>query len=280
MNIAEHQTPLPARISQIKTLPPFPLLSNIIKAFVTAESDGEIRPLIDNIETEPNILAKIIGIANSAACGTPVPVRSIKDAIMKLGVKQLKSLVFSIIISSRFDPKKCPSFKTAQFWEDSMFLAHCAGLLAGYCKNIAYNRNEIHSIALVARIGLLALINIAPNEMEMLLNGNSESDLLIREREALGGVDHYSAGSILLSQWNLPEDYCEIIAQMAQPSYSGEFINMVLLLRISKQLLQSDFTMEPSEMDKQLGISAENIKLLERDFIHEKTHIENFSRFL
>ena len=94
MNIAEHQTPLPERILQIKTLPPFPLLSNIIKAFVAAESDGEIRPLIDNIETEPNILAKIIGIANSAAFGTPVPVRSCHASSLSCS----RTLLFSATI--------------------------------------------------------------------------------------------------------------------------------------------------------------------------------------
>lgn len=280
MNTAPRQTSLSLKIAQIKTLPPFPLLSNIIKAFVSAESDGEIRPLIDNIETEPNILAKVIGVANSAAFGTPVPVRTIKDAIMKLGVIQLKSLVFSIIITSRFDSKKCPAFQTARFWEDSMFLAHCSGFLAGRCRNVSINRNEAHSIALVLRLGLMALINIAPNEIDKILRLDAGDNLLELEREELGGIDHYSAGAILFNQWHLPSEYCEVVAHMADVAYTGKYRNIVLLLRRAKDLLATDFTSRQPEIDEELGLDNEGINFLEESFKNDKNWIESFAKHL
>ena len=280
MNTAEKHSSFSTKIAQIETLPPFPLLSNIIKAFVTAESEGEIRPLIDNIETEPNILAKVIGVANSAAFGTPVPVRSIKDAVMKLGIVQLKSLVFSIVITSRFDNKKCPAFQTARFWTDSMLLANCASLLAGHCKNIHYSRNEIHCIGLVLRIGLLALINIAPKEMDKILNAGAGEDLKIRERSEFGNIDHYATGAILLNHWDLPEDYCDAVAHMEDLSYAGKYRDIVLLLRRAKDLLRMDFTSTQSDIDKEIGLSAENIENLASAFINDKNWIESFAKHL
>jgi HD-like signal output (HDOD) protein len=280
MNTAEKQAHFPNKITAIESLPPFPLLANIIKAFVTAENDGEIRPLIENIETEPSIVAKVIGVANSAAFGNPTQVSSIKDAIIKLGVIQLKSLVFGIVVGSRFNSRKCPAFDTSRFWRDSMFLAYCAKLLVEHCENMNFNRHEIYSIALILRIGVLALIHVAPEEMHQVLDTASPEDLLATERNVFHGIDHFDAGSILLNHWNLPEQYCTATACINDPSYTGEHQGIVLLLRRAKELLRSNFTQDNPILDQQLGLSTLSIELLAQSFENDKSWILSFAEHL
>ena len=280
MNTAEKHTNYPNKIAAIEALPPFPLLSNIIKAFLSAENYGEIRPLIDNVETEPNLVAKVIGVANSAAFGNQVPVRSLKDAVIKLGVIQLKSLLFSIIIGSRFDNKKCPAFDSARFWQDSMLLACCASLMVNCCDNVSVNRHEVYSIALVLRIGLLALINIAPHEMNEILSSGNTEDLLVDERNRLHGIDHFGAGAILLKHWHLPEEYCAAVSNINNISYSGEYYEVVTLLRRAKELLSSKFMQANPIIDSQLGITSKNMELLVENFEYDKSWILSFSEHL
>ena len=280
MNTAEKQAQFPNKIAEIESLPPFPLLANIIKAFLTAENDGEIRPLIDNIETEPSIVAKIIGVANSAAFGNHCPVHSIKDAIIKLGVIQLKSLVFSLVFGSRFNGRKCPAFDTARFWQDSMFLAYCASLLAEHCQNVRFNRNQVYSIGLVLRIGMLALVHIAPKEMHDVLRREDTSDLLANERTLLHGIDHFDAGAILLKHWQLPQEYCLAAAYINDESYAGIDHEIIFLLRRAKELLRSDFSQPNPFLDQRLGLSADNIALLAETFENGKSWILSFSEHL
>jgi len=280
MNTAEKQAHYPNKIAAIESLPPFPLLANIIKAFIVAENDGEIRPLIDNVETEPNLVAKIIGVANSAAFANQCPVRSIKDAIIKLGVIQLKSLVFGIIVGSRFNSRKCPAFDTARFWQDSMFLAYCASLMVEQCDEININRNEIYSIGLILRIGMLALVHIAPEEMHEVLRTGNSNNLLADERNLLHGIDHFDAGAILLKHWQLPEEYCCAIAHLNDESYSGESLEIIYLLRRAKEFLRSEFTHPNPWLDQKLGLSPAGIELLAESFENDKSWILSFSDHL
>ncbi|WP_455210906.1 HDOD domain-containing protein [Kaarinaea lacus] len=280
MNTAEKQAHFPNKIAAIESLPPFPLLANIIKAFIAAENEGEIRPLIDNIETEPNIVAKIIGVANSAAFANQSPVRSIKDAIIKLGVIQLKSLIFGIIVGSRFNSRKCPAFDTARFWQDSMFLAYCASLMVEHCENMNFNRHEVYSIGLVLRIGMLALVHIAPEEMHETLLTQNSNDLLTNERNVLHDIDHFDAGAILLKHWQLPEIYTSTITHLNDDSYTGENFETIFLLRRAKELLRSDFTHPNLRLDETLGLSSNGIELLAESFENDKSWILSFSEHL
>jgi HD-like signal output (HDOD) protein len=280
MNTAEKQAHFSNKIAEIESLPPFPLLANIIKAFVAAENDGEIRPLIDNIETEPNIVAKIIGVANSAAFANQIPVRSLKDAIIKLGVIQLKSLVFGIVVGARFDSRRCPAFDTGLFWQRSMFLAYCTSLMVEHCQNVNINRNEVYCIALILRIGMLALVHIAPKEMQELLRNDNNNDLLSNERNLFQGIDHFDAGAILLKHWQLPQEYSSAIAHLKDESYAGPNIEVIHLLRRAKELLRSDFTQPNPLLDQLLGLSPSGIERLAETFDNNKSWILSFSEHL
>jgi HD-like signal output (HDOD) protein len=280
MNFAAKQAQYPNKIAEIESLPPFPLLANIIKAFLTAENDGEIRPLIDNIETEPSIVAKVIGVANSAAFGNQSPVRSIKDAIIKLGVIQLKTLVFGIVVNSRFNRRNCPAFDSARFWQDSMFLAYCASFMVEYCKNVHFNRNQVYSIGLVLRIGMLALVHVAPREMHDILRTAHIDNLMESERTIFHGIDHLDASAILLKHWQLPEEYYSAAAYLKDESYSGGNHELISLLRRAKELLRSDFTQANPSLDQWLGLSPADIDLLAETFENDKSWILSFSEHL
>jgi len=280
MNTAEKQAHYANKIAEIESLPPFPLLANIIKAFLAAENNGEIRPLIDNIETEPNIVAKVIGVANSAAFGSQQPVRSIKDAIIKLGIIQLKSLVFGLILGARFDSRKCPSFDTGRFWRDSMLLAYCATLMVDHCHNMQFNRNEVYSVALVLRIGMLALVNIAPLEMNELLSRDDVGDLLMKERSVFNGIDHFDAGAVLLNHWQLPQMYGSVTAHIKDRFHDGDNLNLIYLLQRAKQLLVSEFMHEDTLLDQKLGLSTQDIELVADTFQNEKSWILSFAEHL
>lgn len=279
MNTVEKQAYLPDKIAEIESLPPFPLLANLIKAFVTAENDGEIRPLIDSVETEPSVAAKILGLANSAAYASSAEIRSIKDAILKLGIVQLKSLVFSIVIASRFDVNKCPAFQIARFWRESMFLAYCTSLLAEHCDNVQFNRNQVYSIALILRIGMLVLIDLAPNEMNTIL-AQANEDLLKSERDMFFGIDHYDAGLKLLKHWHLPPAFCCTVANIKDRGYRGECHEIVLLIRRAKELLQSQFSTPQPDIDGKLGLCMEKLECVAETFNNDKSWIVSFSQHL
>ncbi|WP_455204711.1 HDOD domain-containing protein [Kaarinaea lacus] len=280
MSAIEKQEPILDKIAEIEHLPPFPLLSNIIKSFLVANNDGDIRPLISNIETEPTIVAKVIGTANSAFFGNHFPVRSLKDAVARLGLNQLKSLVFSIIVASKFCTQSCRVFNVARFWSDAMLTANCALHISAHSKNFDFDKNEMYCIGLLHSIGLLSLVHIAPQEMAVLLSSEGDESLSSKERRQFGGIDHYDAGAAILKHWQLPLSYYETIGLLNNHSSQYKGKESVALLQRAKELLESNFAQENIELDALLGLTLESKIVIEDACENDKNWILSFADHL
>lgn len=273
-----------SQIERIHSLPAFPLLGNILKSFVTADAVGDLRSLISNLESEPSIAAKVIGVANSALLNTGgAPVTSIKDAVIRLGLVQLKGIVYSILVTNRFNTKGCPNFEVPRFWYDSMVLAHCAGYICDHIKNKhPVERNEIYCIGLMLNIGLLAFIHINPAEMNALLEQDNDKSLCERERDLYFGMDHYEAGSLLLERWSLPVNFYSTLKYFRDSTASDSTEDLdnfspVEVLRYAKILVESDFQAKPSEISDSINLPNQDIAEIKRECDNDKAWILSFA---
>lgn len=244
---------LQKQIDQIESLPPFPLLGNILKSFLHADSDGDIRPLISNIESEPSIAAKVLGVANSAFFGGKDDIKTIRDASARLGLLQLKSIVYSLVLSSRFKAKQCPHFVISRFWQDSMMQAHCARTICDHLNLESKTvRNEVYSIGLLQRIGILALVELNPEKMELLLAHDTNETIGEKITSAFG-IDHYTASAALLRHWSLPASFHQAIQNLTNCKYAGPYEEIVWILQQSREILQNLDNTEMIKLDTRLG---------------------------
>ena len=239
MNKTMSYSTLQEQINEIESLPPFPLLGNILKSFLHADNNGDIRPLISNIESEPSVAAKVIGISNSAFYGGSDNIKTIRDAVARIGLLQLKSIVYSLVLSSRFKTRQCPHFLISRFWYDSMMLAHCARNVYDHLRlknNI--DRNEIYSIGLFQRIGLLVLIELYPEKMEFIL-ASDRNEMLGTKIFNTFGIDHYTASAVLLKHWSLPASFYHSIENIADQDYKGDYEEIIWILQQAREILHN-----------------------------------------
>jgi HD-like signal output (HDOD) protein len=278
MSAIKKSYPVMSQIAEIESLPPFPLLSNIIKSFLVADNEGDLRPLVSNIETEPSIAAKVIGVANSAYFGGSFPIYSLKDAVARLGIIQLKSIVFSIVLSQRFNTKLCPAFDVPRYWYDAMMVAYCASYVAQHARKKRIDHNQMYCLGLLLNIGVLALVYVAPQEMCSVFSDRIDEPLSMRERDVLEGVDHLDAGAALLRQWRLPRDYYESIESMKGPAQDDS--DFTLILRRAKELLDSNFQSSNVDIDTRLGLDEESIESIRDSCENDKSWIYSFAAHL
>lgn len=268
------------QIDKIETLPPFPMLSNILKSFLIADSDGDIRPLISNIESEPSVSAKVIGLANSAIFGTAGQIKTIRDATARLGLLQLKSIVYSLVLSSRFKTKQCPHFDIGRFWLFSMLQAHCARSIISYATcDKKIDKNIFYSIGLLQRIGILALVDINPVEMDRIFSIDDEPTLSVREQEVFGS-DHYEIGSALLKHWCLPEPFISVLQYYNTPEYDGEYSNIICTLKRAKEIATHGTEIPNPEIDNKLGLNEVSLCTILNQLECEASWIRTFAAHL
>jgi hypothetical protein len=95
----EGQAGLKRAINNLDTLPAMPVIAQKLLGLRLDTDEGE-RMLLVLIEQDPQISAKIVGLANSAMVGASRHIKTVKDAAMLLGTKRVQSVAASIAIIS------------------------------------------------------------------------------------------------------------------------------------------------------------------------------------
>lgn len=277
MSSLQMQTTVESQIDKIEKLPPFPLLGNILKSFLTADTDGDIRPLIANIESEPSVSAKVIGLANSAIFGTSGQIKTIRDATARLGLLQLKSIVYSLVLSSRFKTKQCPNFDIGRFWLFSMLQAFCARttvIYSNYASNI--DKNVLYAIGLLQRIGILALVDLNPQQMDRIFSEDDEAGLSFKERGVFG-IDHYHVGGTLLKHWHLPEPFITVLEHYNTPDYEGDFHEIIWILKRAKEIALYGAEIQNHDLDEKIGLDDDKLSIILEQLECEASWIRTFA---
>ncbi len=231
------------QLEKIDGLPPFPLLANILRAFLEADDNGDVRLLVTNIEQEPSVMAKVLSVANSAYYSSDIPATTVRDCVNRLGITRLKSVVYSLIISNKFDTKQCPQFDMSLFWCDSMVLAHTVAHITDQLNpHLRLNRNEIYCIGLLLNIGLLFLVNTSPAKMNDIFATSKHNEVTPLIRKHFDNLDQYMIGSHLLFHWSLPEEFIFTLGQLNNPGYEGNCCEIIWVILLAKAMINKEFT--------------------------------------
>lgn len=219
-------------VQKLNALPP---MSLVAQELLTAIGNNELdlSQIAAIIEKDPVLLARLIGLANSAYFGYPERVFSAEDAIFKvLGLNTARNLALSLVLSGPFKTSHCPAFRLDDYWSTAMVSAALAQRLSRLVSlqprphaGNAYLAGLLHSL------GLLALVHLYPDEMGgALTRGSQGSSALLEQEMALLGADHAEVGGWLARKWHLPSFVVVAIEHYLDPAYRGEHWPTVKLI--------------------------------------------------
>lgn len=237
------------------------------------DPDVELRQLAAVIEQDPALMARLIGLANSAYFGLRVPVTSAEEAIFKvLGLATAKSLALSIILCARFDTTHVPSFSPEQYWRDSLATGLVAQRLSGQV-NAAVSESEAYLCGLLHGIGQLALAQLYPRAMEKVLAypGRQRRQSAELERRVLG-FDYTQVGGWLARKWHLPEPVVAAIEHHRELEYDGNYAPVAQLVGVSLNLATDAEDLAAAGVAR-LGISPEQVAQVVAEVEHKREAI-------
>jgi HD-like signal output (HDOD) protein len=221
-------------IAKIKNLPPLPEESIRI---ITAVNDGDIsiEKLVDVLSMSPVLVARLLGLANSAFFGQAGKVNDLRTAIIRvLGVNLVKSLALSIVLNVELKTNECKKFDSNYFWSHALVTAQIAEKLAKHINDDLMQSNMVYTSGLLLNIGLLAAIFIYPADLNEVFSKSDRFDgSVINEMCSQLGKTQYEFGAILLERWKLPSIYQAVIKQFRQPDYEGRERRLIELLELS-----------------------------------------------
>jgi HD-like signal output (HDOD) protein len=269
MNADVKQT-IELQLSSLKNLPVLPEASlRILDAINTP--DISIEKLADALSLSPSLVARLLGLANSAYFARGRNVSDIRTAIFQvLGLDLVKALAMAIIFNVQFDTRKCQGFDAEYFWIRSLTTAVSAQKLAAEIPQLReFTPSTIYSGGLLLNIGILVLGYLQPEELHNIFVESKKTRLSVSE-----GISrqmrqsHYQIGHFLLHKWHLPALYQLLLQNYENKDFEGTELPLLILLRVCERLSATVIAGEPINLQeiepecRKIELPLENIREL------------------
>lgn len=193
--------------------------------------DFDLRELSNLIYQDQVLVAEVLKAANSPFFGGLSAITTVKDAIIRLGSRQVCDLVLIAAerIQYRATDKKLNRL-LGKLWKHSVASAIGSQWLA---RRLSYHEkdNEAFIGGLLHDIGKLFLLRVIDTMQESKELSFKISYELSYE---LISAFHAEQGYKLLRQWNLPQIYCDIARDHHSMDFDQEHIPL-LLVRLTNQ---------------------------------------------
>ncbi len=214
-------------LKRVTNLSPVPkILSEVLELLKDINTSPQL--LAKAIAKDQSIVVKILTIANSPFYGLSKRVSTIEYAIMILGFNEIRNIVMALSLMESLKNKSDQYMDQKEFWIHAYITATIAkkitddmGLRLG---GDAFIGGLLHDlgISVIHRYLHTDFVSV----YEAVNNGMKYS-----EAETLTlGMDHQSIGSVLLKNWNLPEQFYEIVKCHHTPNlaYNTKVISSIV----------------------------------------------------
>lgn len=195
--------------SALTGVPPFPAVAIKSLQFMSHES-GQLRALSELIAMDAALSGEILRVVNSPLFSMRKEISSILEAIVLLGLEQVKGVVVTIATRSYLgDSLEIPAIKAC--WRHSLA---CAILSKNLASPLLMDPDVAYTAGLIHDIGRLALVATYPKEYADFLASTEREpcDAMERERK-LFGIDHCEAGGQLAAYWKLPKMFFAVTSR-------------------------------------------------------------------
>jgi hypothetical protein len=154
----------------------------IFHTISTAAVTGDIRAATQAIQLDPVISATLINYANAAAFANAGKTGSVSEAIQRLGINQVRRVVFVAEMMARYQKGVCPEFDYKAYWHNAIATgAAMRGLMSEFAipERLA---DDGFTTGLLSGIGWLAIAETFPKLMADYVTRARNADPITKTR--------------------------------------------------------------------------------------------------
>lgn len=190
------------RVTTVATLPVSAMRIMKIAEDPMATEDA----LLEVLEGDPPLAARVLKVVNSAFYGRPRQVGSTAAAMRLLGVNAIRNVALAASLNRLFrGGRTVPGFDAGELWTHSVAVGTAARRIAERCRGVP--PEEAMLAGLLHDIGLLVEIQSSHTEFSALIAATLQNTALSfadAETHWLGAT-HEAFGKALCEQWRFPD---------------------------------------------------------------------------
>jgi putative nucleotidyltransferase with HDIG domain len=207
--------------ASIDKMPPLsPVVNKIIQVANNVSSTAQ--ELTEVIQMDPVLMAKMLKMVNSAYFGLSNDIKSLKQAVVMLGINTIKNAALSSIVLGNISINKNSSFDGESFWIHSFGVGIASKLIA---KKIGVDEKlleEYFAAGLMHDIGRIIINNFFPEETKKIaeVNADKKHSILDIEKNILG-LTHEEIGIAIGKKWQFENNFLYSVGRHHHPVTKG-----------------------------------------------------------
>ena len=231
------------RIAALKNIERLPSLSPAVNRLLgmLTKRDIDMAQLGRVISADPSLCGHILSAANSAFFNRGAQIKSIDQAVTRLGLTKLRRIALSKSVTRIFRALRTPdNWSTTRFQLHSVATGAAAEILCEYLPvedgENAFLGGLMHDVGKVL-IACGQPAQYTEVETAVSLTGRPQSEF---EREILS-ADHAELSGLAVAKWELPFQLSRAVAHHHSPEMAREFgdVSLSLILQVADRFTNS-----------------------------------------
>ncbi len=174
----------------------------------------DVARVVELISSDPSLASELLRTSNSVLYATRVPAQTLNEAVMRIGLRGLRSLIFTVSVKGTIlRVKQLENFST-EIWRQAFSVASIARTIAPM---LGEDRERAFLTGLLHDIGKIALLSIISKEGG---SAQSTSPAMVGH---LFYVHHERAGEMLARKWRLSDELISVVGHHHDFATNEEF---------------------------------------------------------
>ncbi|MGB6386643.1 MAG: HDOD domain-containing protein [Terriglobales bacterium] len=223
------------RVQQIETMPAIPaVFLPLLEMLNNPVEEVKLDEVVRLVSYDNTIAAQCLRVAGSPMFGLAQSPKSIKGAVISLGLRRVETILLTCCLGQAFPAKKW-ALDPAVFWRHSL---GCAMVCRKFSEKLATADHEkAYMAGLLHDIGFMVNCLTFPKEFTTAMERASQEGIPLDEAErATMGFTHCETGQALAEKWKLADDIVEVIAHHHALEHSQKAQPLVALVHLSDLL--------------------------------------------
>lgn len=250
------QSLLQAFMNKKLALPALPEAALKIRQAICNPDVGSTE-IIQIVQSDPVLSARLVKVSNSPLYGTWREIKTVRDAVRRLGLETTKNLSFSLSVKQLFTAKTSLIKKQVQgIYQESISIAAISFVIA---ENQARHLDPEQALlsGLIQNLGLIPILKYIDEHPSMM----QSADMLVKSIENL----QLPVSTLIFDEWNFDPVFIEIVEHaenwQRDTGEKADYCDVVIAARLIYRQQQDDLPVERLENSAVIN----KLKILEFD---------------
>ena len=198
---------LKKRLERESTVGNLPALQKILSDLQRFSFDPKTSTsqISEQVSHDPSLSVRLLRMANSAYYGRAEPVVSLEEAVLFLGIEQIRTVSMTMNCVENLSPQDRYGFDWSEFWRHCIATAYCSRLLGRFLYRKHADPELDYIAGLLHDVGKLVIAMLLPDGFGYVVGRAKEEKLSFCDAEkAYFDTDHAALGGWYLERQSMP----------------------------------------------------------------------------